>query len=163
MCPVFIGRASERDALFRLIDRTRSGQGSVALVCGEAGIGKSRLIAEAKAEASAPGFLLLQGSCFQVDSSYPYAPLLDLLRASAVPTPDAPDPIVLEFAQPTHAAGRAEVHRGTSYPPESNCPGAEESQEPRLRLLLRQSGVICQYLPRHTRGQRSPVRSWFDQ
>src|SRR5258708_34398747 len=99
MCPVFIGRASERDALFRLIDRTRSGQGSVALVCGEAGIGKSRLIAEAKAEASALGFLLLQGSCFQVDSSYPYAPLLDLLRVSAVPTPDAPDPIVLEFAR----------------------------------------------------------------
>jgi predicted ATPase len=68
-------------------------------VCGEAGIGKSRLIAEAKAEASAPGFLLLQGSCFQVDSSYPYAPLLDLLRASAVPTPEAPDPIILEFAR----------------------------------------------------------------
>jgi len=68
-------------------------------VCGEAGIGKSRLIAEAKAEASALGFLLLQGSCFQMDSSYPYAPLLDLLRASAVPTPDAPDPIVLEFAR----------------------------------------------------------------
>jgi predicted ATPase len=99
MCPVFIGRVSERDALFRLLDRTRSGQGSVALVCGEAGIGKSRLIAEAKAEASALGFLLLQGSCFQVDSSYPYAPLLDLLRVSAVPTPDAPDPIVLEFAR----------------------------------------------------------------
>ena len=99
MCPVFIGRVSERDTLFRRIDRTRSGQGSVAFVCGEAGIGKSRLIAEAKAEASALGFLLLQGSCFQVDSSYPYAPLLDLLRASAVPTPDAPDPIVLEFAR----------------------------------------------------------------
>ncbi|GAC1482862.1 MAG: hypothetical protein NVS2B12_37880 [Ktedonobacteraceae bacterium] len=70
-------------------------------MCGEAGIGKSRLVAEAKAEASALGFLLLQGNCFQMDSSYPYAPLLDLLRASAVPTADAPDPdpIVLEFAR----------------------------------------------------------------
>src|SRR5947209_8731417 len=99
MCPIFIGRVSERDALSRLIDRTRSGQGGVALVCGESGIGKSRLVAEAKAEASALGFLLLQGSCFQVDSSYPYAPLLDLLRASAVPPADAPHPIVLEFAR----------------------------------------------------------------
>src|SRR5207302_10324853 len=99
MCPVFIGRVSERDALFRLIDRTRSGQGGVALVCGEAGIGKSRLVAEAKAYAEAQDFFLLQGNCFQMDSSYPYAPLLDLLRASAVPTADAPDPIVLEFAR----------------------------------------------------------------
>src|SRR6266480_4178338 len=99
MCPVFIGRVSERDALLRLIDRIRSGQGGVALVCGEAGIGKSRLVAEAKAYAEAQDFFLLQGNCFQMDSSYPYAPLLDLLRASAVPTADAPDPIVLEFAR----------------------------------------------------------------
>ena len=101
ICPVFIGRAPERDALSRLINRTRSGQGQVALVCGEAGIGKSRLVAEAKAYAAAQDFLLLQGNCFQMDSSYPYAPLLDLLRASAAPTPDAPnpDPIVLEFAR----------------------------------------------------------------
>jgi predicted ATPase/DNA-binding CsgD family transcriptional regulator len=101
MCPVFVGRVSERDALYRLIDRTRSGQGQVALVCGEAGIGKSRLVAEAKAYAVAQDFLLLQGTCFQMDSSYPYAPLLDLLRASAAPTPLAadPSPIVLEFAR----------------------------------------------------------------
>ena len=100
ICPVLIGRVPERDALSRLIDRTRSGQGQVALVCGEAGIGKSRLVAEAKAYAEAQDFLLLQGNCFQMDSSYPYAPLLDLLRASAAPTPlgAGPDPIVLEFA-----------------------------------------------------------------
>src|SRR5205807_8235813 len=58
-----------------------------------------RLVAEAKVYAEAQGFFLLQGNCFQMDSSYPYAPLLDLLRASAVPTSDAPDPIVLEFAR----------------------------------------------------------------
>lgn len=100
-CPVLIGRTSERDALYQLIERTRSGQGQIALVSGEAGIGKSRLIAEAKAFASAQNFLLLQGNCFQMDSSYPYAPLLDLLRASAALTPDAlnTDPILLEFAR----------------------------------------------------------------
>ena len=82
MCPVFIGRTPERDALSRLIDRTRSGQGQVALVCGEAGIGKSRLVAEAKAYAAAHDFLLLlEGPCFQTDSTFPYAPLLDLFRA----------------------------------------------------------------------------------
>src|SRR5207248_8200072 len=99
ICPVTIGRAHERDALSQLIDRTRSGRGQVALVSGEAGIGKSRLVAEVKAKGAFEDFLLLQGSCFQMDSSYPYAPLLDMLRASAVPTADAPDPIVLEFAR----------------------------------------------------------------
>jgi DNA-binding NarL/FixJ family response regulator len=100
LCPILVGRVSERDALYRLIDRTRSGHGQVAFVCGEAGIGKSRLVAEAKSYAAAQDFLLLQGTCFQVDSSYPYAPLLDLLRASAAPAPLAADrdPIVLEFA-----------------------------------------------------------------
>src|SRR5579859_7126498 len=82
LCPVFIGRMPERDALSRLMDRTRSGQGQVALVCGEPGIGKSRLVAEAKAYAAAQGFLLLlEGQCFQTDSAFPYAPLLDLFRA----------------------------------------------------------------------------------
>ena len=101
VCPIIVGRTAELTALRLLIDRTRSGQGQVALVCGEAGIGKSRLVDEAKAYAAAQNFLVLQGSCFQVDSSYPYAPLLDLLRASAAPTPNAPDPdpIVLEFAR----------------------------------------------------------------
>src|SRR5437763_1779226 len=100
VCPIVVGRTAELTALRLLIDRTRRGQGQVALVCGEAGIGKSRLVAEAKAYAQAQDFLLLQGNCFQMDSSYPYAPLLDLLRASAAPMPLGadPDPIVLEFA-----------------------------------------------------------------
>ncbi len=38
---------------------------------------------EAKTYASAQGFLLLQGNCFPTDLSYPYAPLLDLLRSVA--------------------------------------------------------------------------------
>jgi len=101
ICPNTIGRRSERDALSELIIRTGSGQGQVALVSGEAGIGKSRLVAEAKAKAASEDFLLLQGTCFQMDSSYPYAPLLDLLRTSVatIPLAEDPDPIVLEFAR----------------------------------------------------------------
>src|SRR5437763_6095055 len=101
VCPIVVGRTAELTSLRLLIDRTRSGQGQVVLVCGEAGIGKSRLVAEAKAYAAAQDFLLLQGSCFQMDSSYPYAPLLDLLHSSAAPNPLTadPGPIILEFAR----------------------------------------------------------------
>src|SRR6202049_3917637 len=80
-CPVVIGRVQELTTLRLLVDRVHSGQGQVALVSGEAGIGKSRLVAEAKASAGAHGFLLLEGQCFQTDSASPYAPLLDLFRA----------------------------------------------------------------------------------
>lgn len=80
-CPVLIGRTRELAALHSLIEVARSGQGRAALISGEAGIGKSRLVAEAKSAALAQGILLFQGSCFQADTSYPYAPLLDLLRA----------------------------------------------------------------------------------
>ena len=81
ICPVLIGRTRELAALNSLIDVARSGQGHAALISGEAGIGKSRLVAEAKSAVLAQGYLLLQGACFQADTSYPYAPLLDLLRA----------------------------------------------------------------------------------
>ena len=74
-CPVLIGRTSELAALYSLIDVAKSGQGQAALICGEAGIGKSRLVAQVKSAALAQGFLLLQGECFQGDTSYPYAPL----------------------------------------------------------------------------------------
>src|SRR5438477_456821 len=81
LCPVLIGRGAELTALRLLVDRARSGTGQLVLLSGEAGIGKSRLVAEAKTYATAQGFLLLQGQCFPTDRSCPYAPLLDLLRS----------------------------------------------------------------------------------
>src|SRR5712692_3324899 len=80
VCPVLIGRSLDLAALHLLIEQTKSGKGHVALLCGEAGIGKSRLTAEVKIYATAQGFQLLQGNCFPTDRSCPYAPLLDLLR-----------------------------------------------------------------------------------
>ncbi len=81
ICPVLIGRKAELTTLHLLIDQARSGKGQIALLSGEAGIGKSRLVAEAKTYATAQGFLILQGQCFPTDPSCPYAPLLELLRS----------------------------------------------------------------------------------
>src|SRR5690349_18488587 len=83
VCPVLIDRVDELAILHVLIDQANSGRGHVVLLSGEAGIGKSRLVAETKAYAAAQDFLLLQGNCFQADLSSPYAPLIDLLRFSA--------------------------------------------------------------------------------
>ena len=82
VCPIVIGRSSELAAFDLLLDQGKSGTGQVALLSGEAGVGKSRLIAEVKTSAASMGFLLLQGTCFQADRTSPYAPILDLLRSS---------------------------------------------------------------------------------
>jgi tetratricopeptide (TPR) repeat protein len=79
VCPVLIGRSSDLAILYTLIDEAKDGNGQVLLVSGEAGIGKSRLVREAKTYAT-HSMCILQGNCFESDQSYPYAPLLDLLR-----------------------------------------------------------------------------------
>lgn len=81
ICPTLIGRAQEHATLRALIAAVKGGEGRVALISGEAGIGKSRLVAEARNIACADGLLAVEGQCFQMDAAYPYAPLLELLRA----------------------------------------------------------------------------------
>jgi len=76
-----IGRTDDLAACRALLTQAESGKGTLVLVSGEAGIGKSRLVAEVKTQALAHDFWLVQGSCFPTDHAIPYAPLLDLLRS----------------------------------------------------------------------------------
>src|SRR5689334_5165773 len=88
VCPVLIERTDDLAALNKLLSQAKSGEGQVALLSGEAGIGKSRLVAELKKDAASQGFLLLQGNCFQADHVFPYAPFLDLLHTCfSMPSP----------------------------------------------------------------------------
>src|SRR3974390_24615 len=82
VCPVLIGRVADLAALQELVEQAKRGEGQVALIGGEAGIGKSRLVEEMKTYAAGQGFVLLQGNCFQEDSTLPYAPFLDVLHSS---------------------------------------------------------------------------------
>jgi tetratricopeptide (TPR) repeat protein len=50
------------------------------LVTGEAGIGKTRLVAELRSGAETRGCLVLQGACVESDRGLPYALVVDLLR-----------------------------------------------------------------------------------
>ena len=86
VCPTVVGRTPELASLRSLMEEAQRGLGQVALICGEAGIGKSRLLSEMKTYATEHGFYLLQGQCFPADRACPYAPLLDLVR-SDVPAP----------------------------------------------------------------------------
>ena len=77
--PLLFGRSTQLDALRSALERTRGGLGGTVLVTGDAGVGKSRLIATARAEALENGFQVLEAGCFEPDASVPYAPLLELL------------------------------------------------------------------------------------
>lgn len=76
-----IGRSAPLATLDDLLTQAAAGHGHVALIVGEAGIGKSRLVTETCATATQRGFTTLRGDCFESDRWLPYAPLLDLLRS----------------------------------------------------------------------------------
>ncbi|MDX1520680.1 MAG: AAA family ATPase, partial [Anaerolineae bacterium] len=80
LCPTLIGRDAQREALAQLLAQAADGQGQIGLISGEAGIGKSRLVAEAKTLAPGQGFTILQGMCYEQDQGLPFAPWLDLLH-----------------------------------------------------------------------------------
>lgn len=80
LCPLFIGRSAPLEVLNELLQSARNQRGQTLLIGGEAGIGKTRLVAEARTLAAAQEFLVLQGACFAPDQQLPFAPLLDLAR-----------------------------------------------------------------------------------
>ena len=79
ICPICIGRENDLQLLDRLIQQSNGKSGQIALISGEAGIGKSRFVKEAKVRAP-ESTLILEGHCFQTESVLPYAPLLELFR-----------------------------------------------------------------------------------
>ena len=76
ICPIMVGRDLPAQALTRLSERSRDGHGQIALISGEAGIGKSRLVRELRNQLP-PSIMLLQGNCFEADQTLPYAPIVE--------------------------------------------------------------------------------------
>jgi class 3 adenylate cyclase/tetratricopeptide (TPR) repeat protein len=79
--PLFVGRAEELAAFERLIERAAGGGEGALMVAGEAGIGKSRLVAELEARARKAGALVLAGECVEVaEGELAFAPIVAALR-----------------------------------------------------------------------------------
>ena len=80
--PVFVGRQDEIAALTALLERVQRGEPAFAVIGGEAGVGKTRLIRELTAQADRAGFTVLIGHCIELGAEgLPLAPLVDALRA----------------------------------------------------------------------------------
>jgi len=76
----FVAREAERTDLSRLLERTLAGQGGLALVGGEPGVGKTRLARELMREAHERACLCLTGRCFEMEGTPPFAPFIESME-----------------------------------------------------------------------------------
>jgi class 3 adenylate cyclase/tetratricopeptide (TPR) repeat protein len=79
-----IGRDDELSKLEDALDEVLQGRGQVVSLTGEAGVGKSRLVAELKshlhAESQKGGAIWLEGRCLEMGMSTSYRPFIDLFQ-----------------------------------------------------------------------------------
>jgi DNA-binding CsgD family transcriptional regulator len=79
--PTFVGRVEELGVLEAAQGRAANGEPAVVLVGGEAGIGKTRLMAELADRRRAVGARVLVGGCLSIGGDgLPYAPVVEALR-----------------------------------------------------------------------------------
>jgi class 3 adenylate cyclase/tetratricopeptide (TPR) repeat protein len=74
-----IGRTTEVNALEESIDALQFGSGAIISVIGEAGIGKSRLVAECLRSVDRKTCIILEGHSYSYEIKTPYSPFADML------------------------------------------------------------------------------------
>src|SRR5262249_54729253 len=85
------GRARETAALDQLLDGVRAG-GAALVVRGEAGIGKSALLSEARRRARERGMRILDAGGVESEANLPFAGLHQLLRPVLASADQLPAP-----------------------------------------------------------------------
>ncbi len=75
-----VGRQVELNQLRELWQRAQQGQGHLALISGEPGVGKTRLASEMMVLARLKGAVVLQGGCYEYEATTPYLPFVEAIR-----------------------------------------------------------------------------------
>jgi hypothetical protein len=82
-----VGRAAVLGTLDDLLEATVGGAGGAALLSGEAGIGKTRVLEECATRAAARGALVAWGHCTELDGVPPFWAWRDVLAALGITRP----------------------------------------------------------------------------
>jgi hypothetical protein len=82
-----IGRESALAAASSVLDDARRGAGQFLMISGEAGIGKTAMLAALVSQAG-PAPLVLRGFCWEGDGAPPYWPWSQVMQASGLPAAD---------------------------------------------------------------------------
>jgi hypothetical protein len=78
----FVGRETERATIRAAIDRALAGRGSVVMLAGGPGVGKTRLAMEMAEDAWRVGFRCSVGHCYERDESFPLLPFVEMAESS---------------------------------------------------------------------------------
>jgi DNA-binding SARP family transcriptional activator len=136
---VFVGRERELVQLTRALDDALAGQGRVALLAGEPGIGKSRLADELATRARARGMNVLVGRCWEAGGAPAYWPWIQSLRSLV----DKSESAVLRAQLGASAADLAQLLPELRVVlPEVPEPPAVESEGARFRLFQAVSSLL---------------------
>src|SRR5579883_2162999 len=132
----YVGRAAELALLWRHLRQALGGAGSLALISGEPGIGKTRLLEEWAATAADSGARVVWGRCNEDEGAPAYWPWTQILRAllsgGGADLPLARDAALLRQIVPDLDTAHAE-------PPQ---PAAPDPDSARLRLFEAVSAVL---------------------
>ena len=105
MTTPFVGREAELAVLTAGLEAASGGRGTVVLLAGEPGIGKTRLAEELTAAAAARGALALWGRCWEGEGAPAFWPWVQVVRAYL----KASDPAALRHDMGDGAADIAQV------------------------------------------------------
>jgi tetratricopeptide (TPR) repeat protein len=128
----FVGRRDEMSQLKAALDGALSGRGSIVMLVGEPGIGKSRLAREFAVYAGLRGAQVLNGRCYESEASIPYLPLTDALRQYVIARPEAELREELGAGAPEVATFISEIRQRLPDLPEAP---PMESEADRLRMF----------------------------
>ena len=110
-CANSIGRETERSQLLQAIELATSRCGSVVLLSGEAGIGKTRLAEEALNAARRLGCQTLVGRCYEEEGTPPLTPFMAVLEEASRLMPAPSFHQAMEPCAPELAKLLPELHR----------------------------------------------------
>jgi len=105
-----IGRDAERKELLQRLDEALAGRGSMVMIGGEPGIGKTHLVTAILEEARRRGAYTNIGHCYEMEGSPPYVPFIEMLEHTARVAPKRGLPPVLG----RRGAGNRETDAGTA-------------------------------------------------
>ncbi|MCP4594584.1 MAG: AAA family ATPase, partial [bacterium] len=149
-----VGRAAELETAQALLDGVAKGTGSVLAICGDAGMGKTRLTQEIAQQAQRQGMQVIVGSCLSYGGDIPYLPWVDVLRALlGISAGDRS----LQLQQLTHGLAEAGLTGWEALVAEPLDLEAEETEltaslDPRLRQQ-RLFDIVLELIDRYTRTQ----------
>jgi class 3 adenylate cyclase len=137
--PPFTGREHELETLEQALRKTAAGSGSLVLLAGEPGIGKSRLTQELMEIARDEGTTVMSGQCYEGDWTPPYGPFAEAIEGYAAQT----DGEQLQHDLGPGAAAIARIAPAVrDKVPETGEPARLRPEEERVRLF----DAVAQFL-----------------